>query len=152
MTAHGQLSNDLPSSDLLNGFEDDYALPAQQEQVLHMAVNVVTDMLAVSYEYPPLVGCCPVSICPNPLRSSLHQQAYADIIFKLQQGCKRQLWQTVPLGQKHVARPIVAAQHTSLADLAACIRTALNPTMPSTLGTQPNSCPFVIQHTSCSQH
>ena len=92
MTSYGHQSNTLPSSELLNGFEDNYAVPQQQNQVLAKAVDMVKEMLDVPYEYPPLVGCCPVTICPKLLRQSLHQRAYADIMYKLQQGYKKQLW------------------------------------------------------------
>ena len=134
MTAYGHQSNTLPSSELLDGFEENYASPQQQDQVLAKAVDMVIDMLAVPYQYPPLVGCCPVAICPNLLRQGLHQQAYADIMYKLQQGYKKQLWQMVPKGQKRVAHPVRAAQQTSEADLVACIRAAVKPTVPSALG------------------
>lgn len=136
MTSYGDDSSTLPSSELLDGFEDNYALPQQQVTVLVKAVDMVREMLAVPYQYPPLVGCCPVAICPNLLRHTLHQQAYADIMYKLQQGYKKQLWQTVPKGQKRAAHPKVAAQQTSEADLAACISAAVSPNVPSALGMQ----------------
>lgn len=117
-------SCDVPSSDLLDGFEDNYALPEQQDKVLTMAVQLVQNMLASPYKYPPSVGYCPVTICSQLMSHNLHQQAYGDIIFKLQQGFVKQLWQTIPKGPKHVTEPILTAQHTTEADLVACIHNA----------------------------
>ena len=122
--SHGRLYH-VPSSELFDGFEDTYAKPEQQDKVLTMAMQLVQNMLASPYKYPPSVGYCPVSICSQHMSHNPHQQAYADIIFKLQQGFVKQLWQTIPKGgPKHIADPILMAQHTTEADLIACIHSA----------------------------
>lgn len=133
---HGRLY-DVSSSELLNGFENSYASPEQQDKILALAVRLVQTMLASPYAYPPSVGFCPVSICSQLMSCNLHHQAYADIIFKLQQGCVKQLWQTIPKGglsPKPPAHPVLVAQHTSEADLIACIHAAALSPVHSAIG------------------
>ena len=64
---------------------------------------------------------------------NVHQQAYTDITSKLQQGYAKQLWQTNPKGgAKNIAHPVLPAQHTTEADLLACIRVvAVTPVQPA---------------------
>lgn len=116
---------DVSISELLDGFQDTYALPEQQDKIMTMAMQLVQNMLGTPYMYPPSVGYCPVSICSQSMSHNLHQQAYTDIISKLQQGYAKQLWQTIPKGgAKNIAHPVLPAQHTTEADLIGCIRAA----------------------------
>ena len=64
---------------------------------------------------------------------NVHKQAYTDIISKLHQGYAKQLWQTNPKGgAKNIAHPVLPAQHTTEADLLACIRAvAVTPVQPA---------------------
>ena len=98
---------DVAISELLDGFQDTYALPEQQDKIMTMAMQLVQNMLGTPYMYPPSVGYCPVSICLQSMSHNLHQQAYSDIISKRQQGCAKQLWQTIPKGgTKSIAHPV----------------------------------------------
>lgn len=57
---------DGPLSELLDGFQDIYALPEQQDKIMIMAMQLVQNMLGTPYKYPSSVGYCRVSICCNP--------------------------------------------------------------------------------------
>ncbi|KAL0020234.1 hypothetical protein WJX77_007844 [Trebouxia sp. C0004] len=78
-----------------------------------------------------------MSICSLSTSCNLYQQAYADIISKRQQGYAKQLWQTIPKGgAKAIAHPVLPAQHTTEADLIACICAAAVTPLHPALGRQ----------------